>query len=80
MFELLIKVCVGVAFCHYTAPQLAYESLSLCQLQAGLIAGLKAGRHRPGEDVEITFRCAQEGDDRQHSVNWFEVSLLAEPR
>ncbi len=80
MFELLVKVCVGVAFCHYTAPPLAYETLSLCQTQAGLIAGLKAGRHAPGEDVRITFRCALEGGKQDRHDDWFEVVLLADRR
>jgi len=78
MFELMMKVCVGAVFCHYTVPPIAYDSLSICQQQAGLIAGMKAGEHAPGEDVKITYRCRLQTADRSQPSTWFEVSLLSE--
>lgn len=79
MFELMMKVCVGLTFCHYTVPPLAYDSLSACQTQAGLIAGLQAGQHAPGRDVTITYRCRLQGTARGEASTWFAVSLLGSP-
>ncbi|GAB5471005.1 MAG: hypothetical protein Kilf2KO_40350 [Rhodospirillales bacterium] len=80
MFTLLMKICVGATICYYTVPPLSYDSLSICQQQAGLIAGLRAGQHPPGEDVVMAYRCAAQGQDRAAKSEWFEVSLLSKTR
>lgn len=61
MFELPIEICVGMCFCHYSAPSVTYHSLAPCQQQAGSIAKLKLGQHRPDEDVRFSFRCEETG-------------------
>ncbi len=77
MFELLIKVCVGTAMCYYTTPPIAYDTLETCQMQAGLIAGLRSGQNAPGLAMHATYRCRSTGTASNSEESWYEISLLA---
>lgn len=77
MFELLIKVCVGTAICYYSTPPITYDTLETCQMQAGLIAGLRSGQNPPGLGMHATYRCRGLGMASSSEENWYEISLLA---
>ncbi|MEO1190210.1 MAG: hypothetical protein AAFY02_00505 [Pseudomonadota bacterium] len=78
MFTLLMTVCIGSSFCYYTLPPVTYETVAKCQQQAGLIAGMQAGRHAPGKDVSITFRCSDGTLEVARRADWMQVDLVAE--
>jgi len=76
VFGLLIKVCVGAAFCQFIAPPVSYDSEGSCRMQAGFIAGMVAANYRPGEPVVMVYQCL--GDDGvEAQAPWTEVTLLA---